>query len=107
MSGVLAKHALLLGAGTVRGELYNLGEYPGLVLRRDTTSLVKGELYEISAAWLESTLRVLDEYEGLGVGSPLPHEYRRELVTVTLGDGRQLQAWAYVLNRSLEGLRRM
>jgi gamma-glutamylcyclotransferase (GGCT)/AIG2-like uncharacterized protein YtfP len=107
MSGVLARHALLLGAGTVRGELYILGEYPGLVPRRDATDLVRGEMYEISADRLESTLRVLDEYEGLGAGAPVPHEYRRELVTVTLDDGRRLQAWAYILNRSLEGLRRM
>ena len=107
MYHVLARHALFVGVATVRGELYSLGEYPGLVPRQDTAALSKGELYEISAEALEHTLSVLDDYEGLDPGDPLAHEYRRELVPVTLDDGRQLNAWAYVLNRSLEGLERI
>lgn len=107
MYNVLARHALLVDVATVRGELYSLGEYPGLVPRQDTTDLIKGELYEIRTDALEYTLSVLDDYEGLGPGDPLPHEYRRELVPVTLDDGRQLDAWAYVVSRSLEGLGRI
>ena len=107
MYHVLASHAVFVGAATVRGELYSLGEYPGLVPSQDTTDLIKGELYEIGTDALEHTLSVLDDYEGLGPGDPLPHEYRRELVPVTLDDGRHLDAWAYVVNRSLEGLGRI
>ncbi len=54
-----------------------------------------------------STLGLLDDYEGIGRENPLPHEYRRDLVAVILDNGRQLEAWAYVLNRLLEGLRRI
>ncbi len=107
MYHVLAKHAVLVGAATVRGELYNLGEYPGLVPRQHTADQIKGELYEIGTDALEHTLSVLDDYEGVGPEDPLPHEYRRELVHVTLDNGRQLDAWAYVLNRSIEGLGRI
>jgi len=107
MYHILARHASFVGEATVRGELYSLGEYPGFVPRQDKADLVKGELYEISTDALEHTLSLLDDYEGLGQGDPLPHEYRRELVPVTLDDGRQLDAWAYVVNRSLEGLERI
>lgn len=107
MYHVLAQHAVYVGAATVRGELYSLGDYPGLVPRPDTTDVIKGEVYEIRNEALERTLTVLDDYEGLGPEDPLPHEYRRELVHVTLGDGRQLEAWAYVVNRPLEGLGRI
>ncbi len=62
---------------------------------------------KISNDALERTLSLLDDYEGLGQDDPLPHEYRREFVSVTLDDGRQLEAWAYVVNRSLEGLGRI
>lgn len=107
MYHVLATHAVLVGTATVCGELYSLGEYPGLVPRQDTTDVIKGELYQIGINALMHTLSVLDEYEGLGPEDLLPHEYRRELVSVTLASGRQLEAWAYVLNRSPEGLERI
>ncbi len=107
MYHVLARHASFVGVATVRGELYSLGEYPGLVPRSDAADLVTGELYEIRPDEVERTLSVLDDYEGLGEEDAQSYEYRRELVPVTLNDGRQVHAWAYVLNRSLEGLGRI
>jgi len=104
---VLAEHARFAGPATVRGALYSLGEYPGLVPQPDAEALVAGELYEIHADALEYTLSVLDAYEGLGPAQSPPHEYRREPVPVILRDGRQLTAWTYVLNRPLDGLRRI
>ena len=104
MYRVLARHAEFVGMAFVRGELYSLGEYPALVPRPDAAGLVKGELYEINADAVEHTLTVLDDYEGLGPDDPEPHEYRRELVQVTLDNGQQFDGWAYVLNRSVEGL---
>ena len=104
MYDVLASHASFVGIGTIRGDLYSLGEYPGLIPCQDTVNLVKGELYEIGTDMLEQTLGLLDDYEGIGQEDPLPHEYRRELLPVILDDDRQLEAWAYVLNRGLEGL---
>jgi gamma-glutamylcyclotransferase (GGCT)/AIG2-like uncharacterized protein YtfP len=108
MHHLLAAHdASLVGPATVRGELYTLGEYSGLVPRSDTTDRVRGELYELEAADVERALNALDDYEGLGDESSPPHEYRRELLPVEIGDGRQVKAWAYVLNRSVEGLERI
>lgn len=107
MYQVLAKNAIFVAEAIVAGELYSLGLYSGLVPRGDTVSLVKGELYQIRSEALESTFEVLDEYEGLGPQNPLPHQYRRELVSAVLSDGRQLQAWAYVLNQPPKGLLRI
>ncbi len=103
----LASHASFVGVAAVRGNLYSLGEYPGIVPCQDTVDLVKGELYEIGTDALEDTLDLLDDYEGIGQEDPLSHEYRQELVPVILNDGCQMDAWTYVLNRSLEGLRRI
>jgi len=107
MHAVLARSAAFAGRATVRGTLYSLGEYPGLVPSQDGTELVQGEVYEIEEAAVERTLAIFDDYEGLGPGDPLPHQYRRELVTTVLDDGRKVSAWAYILNRPLEGLRRI
>jgi gamma-glutamylcyclotransferase (GGCT)/AIG2-like uncharacterized protein YtfP len=104
MYNVLVSHASFVCIANVRGDLYSLGEYPGLVHCQDAVNLVKGELYEIGTDMLEYTLGLLDDYEGIGQEDPLPHEYRRELLPVILDGDRQLEAWTYVLNRQIEGL---
>jgi gamma-glutamylcyclotransferase (GGCT)/AIG2-like uncharacterized protein YtfP len=104
MSRALAQRAARLGEGTVHGQLFNLGEYPGLVLSDRTHDLVKGEIYDIAPDRLEATLSLLDEYEGLGPSEPEPHEYRREVVRVTISGGETTEAWAYVLNQPTQGL---
>jgi gamma-glutamylcyclotransferase (GGCT)/AIG2-like uncharacterized protein YtfP len=96
--------ASLTGVATVRGRLYSFGNYCALVPDDDASHVVKGEVYELGGASVEETLGALDEYEGLGPRTLPPQEYRRERVRATLGDGRAREAWAYVLNRSTEGL---
>ncbi len=104
---LLASNAVFVGEATVRGTLYSLGDYPGLVPNRHAPDVVKGELYLIGSGALRSTLAILDIYEGLGPNQPWPHQYRRMLVTATADDGCELEAWAYVVDRPLEGLRRI
>ena len=70
-----------MGPASVEGVLYDLGEYPGLVLGLEPVpgqTKVKGEVYEI-AGGLE---RLLDEIEGV---APQPNgEYARRQVLVHL-----------------------
>ena len=107
MFQVLAANAKLIGAATVAGRLYDLGEYPGLVLNPDGTDRVKGELYRLNEATAANTLSVLDDYEGIGPADPPPHEYRRALVTAYLADGRSMPSWAYILDRPSDALPRI
>jgi gamma-glutamylcyclotransferase (GGCT)/AIG2-like uncharacterized protein YtfP len=97
MYRVLARSARFAGDGKVRARLFDLGEYPGIVISTDPADNVTGEIYELPAVGAEGILRVLDDYEGIGPADPEPHEYRREVVRVTLEDGQSLRAWAYVL----------
>jgi gamma-glutamylcyclotransferase (GGCT)/AIG2-like uncharacterized protein YtfP len=96
---LLQRKANLESEGTIQGQLFNLGEYPGLVLSTDSADRVVGEVYRLDAAHIDDTLRELDEYEGMGPTSPQPHEYRREMVRVDLKNGSNVDAWAYVLNQ--------
>jgi gamma-glutamylcyclotransferase (GGCT)/AIG2-like uncharacterized protein YtfP len=107
MYHVLARNASFLGEATVVGTLYDLGQYPGLVPDDGTKETVTGELYRIQEAILDHTFEILDDYEGVGPNDPMPHEYKREIIPVSLNDGRRLDAWAYVLNLSPEGLRKI
>ena len=107
MFQLLDRNAKVLGEATVAGRLYDLGSYPGLVLSSDGPDRVKGKLYRLHEATAANTLLVLDDYEGMGPTDPLPHEYRRDLVTAYLTDGRSVTAWAYVLDRPVSSLPRI
>ena len=70
-----------IGPASVEGVLYDLGEYPGLVLEREPVpgqTKVKGEVYEIA----DDLERLLDKIEGV---LPEPNgEYARRHVLVHL-----------------------
>lgn len=97
MYRVLARSAHFVADGEVRARLFDLGSYPGIVLSSAAEDRVAGEVYELDQEVAENVLRVLDDYEGLGPSDNALHEYQRLIVKVTLRDGRELHAWAYVL----------
>lgn len=104
MHVVLARAARLVGEASVRGVLYDLGAYPGLVVTDEGDARVTGELYAFDPGSAQTALEVLDAYEGCSAADPEPHEYRREILSVRLVDGSEFTAWTYLLNRSHAGL---
>lgn len=104
MHQVLARAAHLVGFATVRGALYDLGSYPGLVMAGNHIGRVTGEVYALEPDAAEAALARLDAYEGCAPSDPAPHEYRRLQVRVTFEDGSEGDAWTYVLNRPHDGL---
>jgi len=107
MHRMLEHAARFVGDATVRGTLYDLGAYPGLLVAGEHAGLVTGEVYALDPAREDATLAVLDEYEGCAPRDAPPHEYRRERVQVTLVDGSTIGAWTYVLDRDPSGLARI
>jgi gamma-glutamylcyclotransferase (GGCT)/AIG2-like uncharacterized protein YtfP len=75
--------ARFVGPGTVKGSLYDLGEYPGLSLD-ESGSTVTGEVYEVD----DEILRQLDEIEATTF-------YSRRQVEVSL-ERRGAACWVYV-----------
>jgi gamma-glutamylcyclotransferase (GGCT)/AIG2-like uncharacterized protein YtfP len=103
MFHILARHAKFLGEAHVAGRLFDLGEYPGMVLQPNDNH-VKGELYDVRPDHWNEVIEQLDRYEGCTDADPHPHEYRREMVQAELANGRRVDAWAYVLARPVAGL---
>jgi gamma-glutamylcyclotransferase (GGCT)/AIG2-like uncharacterized protein YtfP len=97
MYRTLARYSRYLAHGSVEAELYDLGDYPGIVLSPGRQSRALGEVYALNSKRTDEIWPVLDAYEGCGANDPEPHEYRRERVQVTLSGGSKLDAWAYVL----------
>jgi gamma-glutamylcyclotransferase (GGCT)/AIG2-like uncharacterized protein YtfP len=79
----------------VRGTLFDLGRYPGLVL--DGGGEVRGELLE--SVGMGELLRVTDEIEG--------DEYERVEVMAVSEDGVPRRAWTYRYLGETAGLRRL
>ncbi|HZN10217.1 MAG TPA: gamma-glutamylcyclotransferase family protein [Blastocatellia bacterium] len=86
-----------VGAGSVRGRLYNLGAYPGALPDPAAETTIAGEVFEIPndlAFW-----SALDDYEGFDPGSPGASLFVRTRCRVTLAGGRELESWIYAYNR--------
>jgi gamma-glutamylcyclotransferase (GGCT)/AIG2-like uncharacterized protein YtfP len=78
----LFPEAKFVGRGKVRGRLYDLGEYPWLLID-EAGSLVMGEVYEID----DEILQELDEIEATA-------DYRRQGTEVAL-EGQSMTCWVY------------
>ena len=95
---LLADSAELVGHGAVQGQLYQATGFPVLVPNSQGVA-VTGEVYRVFAP--QAAFVRLDQYEGFDTASPDTSEFRRELVPVTMNNGRTVTAWAYVYQRPL------
>ncbi len=90
----LAREAVVFGAGTVAGALFDLGRYPGLVVGGVVTGRVHGEVLQL--ARVAHTLAWLDDYEGIIPGQHPHNEYERRRLPVLMATGETIEAWGYV-----------
>lgn len=103
MGEVLAASAVLEADAVVRGRLYAVAWYPGLVLD-DGAGEVHGEVWRLVDA---SVLARLDEYEGCGPSDPQPHEFRRVRASVRPAAAEPVSAWVYELAVAVDERRRV
>lgn len=80
ISNHLKTNSFLLGEGTAKGLLYDLGRYPGFVHNPDAETEVVGHIFQMDDP--VEMLKTLDEYEGITASYPVDSEYRRELIAV-------------------------
>lgn len=83
------------GPCIIQGELYDLGDYPGLL---DGDGTVVGELYTITDL---KALRLLDTYERYDASDRAGSLYIRKCVRLAQPVG--LDAWVYFYNQPLDG----
>jgi gamma-glutamylcyclotransferase (GGCT)/AIG2-like uncharacterized protein YtfP len=90
----------LVGSASVRGRLYDAGDYPALTLDGSPEDLVAGLLIEVEPE--EAALARLDDYEGVAQGL-----YHRQRCVVLGADGDEIPTWVYVYARSAARLPRI
>lgn len=86
----LSERVRYVGPCICPGELYDLGDYPGL---RHGGAQVVGELFALLE---DGVLEALDEFEGYAPNAPRESLYLRE--RIQLIEPRDTEAWTYVYN---------
>lgn len=97
-----------VSAATLAGDLYDLGRFPGFVesvAGRPARGRVHGELLRLRRA--ATTLRWLDDYEGVDPNGGDGGLYRRVLRAAHLVSGRTVEAWVYLYLRDVPTWRRI
>jgi gamma-glutamylcyclotransferase (GGCT)/AIG2-like uncharacterized protein YtfP len=91
-----------VGKGFVRGQLFDLGEYPGAILSRTGPPIV-GQIFELPDD--PEVLHRLDEYEGFNRADPRASLFVRQRRHVQLEGGSKIFCWVYTYNRPLKEAR--
>ena len=76
---------LLVAEGYVRGQLYDLGDYPGAILDSSSPQQISGTIFELPED--PDILSQLDAYEGFDPDAPEQSLFLRVQCTVALSTG--------------------
>jgi gamma-glutamylcyclotransferase (GGCT)/AIG2-like uncharacterized protein YtfP len=93
----VARSLDFVSSGTLRGRLYDLGDYPGLILD-DTPDAptISGDIFAVPDG---QTLAAIDTYEQFRPADPSNSLFDRTHAIVTLADGSQQSCSVYVYSR--------
>jgi gamma-glutamylcyclotransferase (GGCT)/AIG2-like uncharacterized protein YtfP len=90
-----------VGAASIAGRLYDLGEYPGAIADEQASERVVGWIYEIPPG--DAALKQLDAYEGIDPKNSAASLFLRRRAVAELAGGGQIDCWLYAYNRAVEG----
>ncbi|MBK0379030.1 gamma-glutamylcyclotransferase family protein [Mucilaginibacter segetis] len=98
----LNMHCSFYNKGQIKGRLYDIGEYPGLIVDNNA-GYVYGNIYKIGNPEI---LRELDIYEGNGPEEEQPNLYIRQKHLIET-DNDTVKAWLYHYNLPIENLKQI
>ena len=104
MHKLLREHSEFIGYGWITAQLYQIRNYPGVIVSDQPDDKVFGELYLLTD---KAVLAQLDDYEECSAAFPEPHEYRREQINVHLSTAVSYTAWVYLYNHPVTASQRI
>ena len=93
-----------LGNGYVFAKLYDLGDYPAMVLDITYEHKVFGQIYRLHSP--KKTLALLDDYEDINPSFPEDNEYIRAVVKVNSKE-IEINACAYLYTKDVLPLKKI
>lgn len=98
----ISRYFHFIGEGKVKGQLFDLGSYPGAIPVNDD-SFIAGELYQIkNESEFSWAMAQLDDYEGVTVEAGEAQLYRRDLADIFINN-EIVPAWIYWYNGDVSG----
>jgi gamma-glutamylcyclotransferase (GGCT)/AIG2-like uncharacterized protein YtfP len=94
-----------LGRGSLRGALYDLGEYPGAVPDAEAATWIAGEVFDLPQD--PALLARLDAYEEYTPVCLERSPFVRVRCRVALARGGELECWVYAWSRDPRGVPRV
>jgi gamma-glutamylcyclotransferase (GGCT)/AIG2-like uncharacterized protein YtfP len=94
----IVKRLHRVGTASVRGRLYDFGDFPGAVVDPSSNSFVRGELVELPDD--ENILQALDKYEEYDSANPRQSLFVRSIVDIKMADGHLIEGWIYAYNKN-------
>ena len=101
MRGVVAP-LRFLEEGSVRGMLYDFGEYPGAILDETSDKRVYGAVFQLPGG--SRILDELDRYEGYDPANFGSCLFVRRRCPVEVSDGSVIECWVYEYNGNPQGV---
>ncbi len=92
----VVKQLTYIGDGFVRGRLYDLGDFPGIKLRSNSKTKVRGQIYKLPAD--HNAISSIDAYEEYYPKRLDKSLYLRKLTDVELENGKTVRSWVYEYN---------
>lgn len=89
----LKSNSTFLGEGFVYGQLFDIGQYPGLIYNPALESRVVGHIFQLNNP--AEMMPQLDYYECVGTDFSEPNEYTRKMVSVHLNQ-EKIECWTYL-----------
>ena len=91
----LKENSGFMAEGKFKGELYDIGNYPGAILNPDAPGFVHGSIFSLNDP--VKVLAELDDYEGFGDAFSQPNEFIRALIPVETPMA-EINCWVYLYN---------
>ncbi len=96
---ILSDKFEFIGEGSIRGILYDIGQYPGAVISMSAKTKIVGEIYQVKDKdTIYSALKILDAYEGYDGADLTGSEFIRKKKFVKLNNGKRVLSWIYIYN---------
>jgi gamma-glutamylcyclotransferase (GGCT)/AIG2-like uncharacterized protein YtfP len=97
----LKQYCTYLSPGKTKALLYDIGEYPGAIIKNNTDSYIHGSVFKLLHP--KENLRVIDDYEGFGPEQDQPNLYIRTVLSIETDTGI-IDAWIYLYNLPVDSL---
>jgi gamma-glutamylcyclotransferase (GGCT)/AIG2-like uncharacterized protein YtfP len=98
----LKRHCSFYSKGRLKGRLYDLSDYPGVVLNENCDSYIYGSVVELKDP--QETVKHLDDYEGFGDDQDQPNLFIREIASIET-NSELIDCWVYLYNLPIDGFR--